>query len=58
MSDPDQYLFFYFQNPDDLYGWLATSTYENIDIVNISGNDPIDWIELYLFLDILGERYP
>ncbi len=58
MSDPTQYQFFYFNTSDDLYSWIATTTYENIDTINISGNDPISWIELSLFLDILTEKYP
>ncbi len=58
MSDPTQYQFFYFDTSDDLYSWIATMTYENIDTINISGNDPISWIELSLFLDILTEKYP
>ena len=58
MSDPIQYQFFYFDTADDLYSWIATTTYENVDTINISGNDPLSWIELYIFLDILTEKYP
>lgn len=58
MSDLTQYQFFHFNTPDDLYSWMATTTYENVDTINISGNDPLSWIELYIFLDILTEKYP
>ncbi len=58
MSDPIQYQFFHFNEPDDLYRWITTTIYENVDTINISGNDPTSWIELYDFLGILTEKYP
>ncbi len=58
MSDPQQYRFFHFNTPEQLYNWIATEAYITANSINISWNDPISWIELYNFLDILKVKYP